>query len=174
MANYPSYYAPAQPGFGQAPVYQPMYGMQQPAPQMMQAAPQIPAQSVQIPSGMASSSQPGFLCRPVASLEEGKAVPTDFSGNILVMTDISHGAIYTKFLDPATGSAQFDIYKKVTDGQLESETTAQVQQPTDYAPFFTSLEEQIDRVSDRVEDLFDKLDSQKKAAIRAERKAAAE
>lgn len=51
-----------------------------------------------------STPQQAFIVRPVASLEEAKAVPTDFSGAVTVMTDFSHGMIYTKALNYQDGT----------------------------------------------------------------------
>jgi hypothetical protein len=62
--------------------------------------------------------------RPVASYDEAKAVPTDFMGNLLVLTDLSHGCIYTKVLDPATGSSIFRVYKEVVEPAPQPEPVA--------------------------------------------------
>lgn len=53
----------------------------------------------------------GFKVVPVASYDEAKAVPTNFMGDTLILTDFSHGMIYTKFLDVNTGSSVFQAYK---------------------------------------------------------------
>lgn len=53
-----------------------------------QAPAQPPAQQV----------QPGVIFRQVASLDEAKAVPTDFSGALTIMPDWAHGYIYAKAL----------------------------------------------------------------------------
>lgn len=174
MANYPFYQPPMQPMYGQTAMYQNPYMGQPVAAPMAQQMPQTQAQmAANVP--VQTASQPGFVCRPVASQEEAKAVPTDFSGNMLVMTDLSHGAIYTKVLDPSTGSSVFDMYRKVTEDQGTQETVSVAPVPAvDYTPNFTAIEERLDQMSDRVEDLFDRIESQKKAALRAERKAAAE
>lgn len=76
----------------------------------------------QIPQQM---QQPGVICRPVASIDEARATPTDFSGNALVLTDLPHGMIYTKILDQQTGSAVFGVYQRVQEPQPTS---------TEYAP----------------------------------------
>ena len=55
--------------------------------------------------------QPSMICRPVASIEEAKAVPTDFSGATLVLTDFSHGYIYTKSLNYQNGTAVFNCFR---------------------------------------------------------------
>lgn len=103
------------------------------------------------------------------------AVPTDFNGNVIVMTDLGHKYIYTKVLNPATGSSVFEKYKKEDDGKSQEGATTEEKTPAvDYTPHFTALEERLDQMSDRVEDLFDRIESQKKAAMRAERKAGKE
>lgn len=74
---------------------------------------------------MPQQMQPGYICRPVASIDEARATPTDFSGNALVLTDLPHGMIYTKMLDTQTGSAVFGVYQRVQEP---------VQQAQEYAP----------------------------------------
>ncbi len=61
------------------------------------------------------NSQMPLKIRPVASYDEAKAVPTDFTGSMLVLTDLSHGFIYTKVLDPNTGSSVFGVYQRVPE-----------------------------------------------------------
>lgn len=101
--------------------YQPQQTLIQPRQQMPQ---QYPMQdfNFQMPQQM---QQPGVICRPVASIDEARATPTDFSGNTLVLTDIPHGMIYTKMLDAQTGSAVFGVYQRVQEP---------VQQAQEYAP----------------------------------------
>lgn len=164
---YPNYYQPMAGAYGPQPVYgpYPVPNVQQPS---AQPQPQVQAQTVQQPV----MSQPAFVCRPVASVEEAMAVPTDFNGNVIVMTDLGHKYIYTKVLNPATGSSVFEKYRKEDDGQGHTEAPHEDKVPAvDYTPHFTALEERLDQMSDRVEDLFDRIESQKKAAMRAERKA---
>ena len=71
-------YLPNQ-GMQQMPYQQPM--MQQ--PMMQQSMPQQP---------------PAPIVRPVASLDEARAVQTDFGGALTIMPDISHGFVYTCLL----------------------------------------------------------------------------
>lgn len=107
------YQYPGQMGMGQpmtSPMYSPM-GNQQPqlpnlGPQTSQFVPQVPGQGNYPPS-----TQTAMRVRPVASYDEAKAVPTDFMGNMLILTDLSHGMIYTKVLDPSTGSSIFRAYQ---------------------------------------------------------------
>ena len=55
-------------------------------PTQPQPQPQAPIQAVPV-------NQPRFICRPVASQEEARGIPTDFSGNILIMPDFAHPQI---------------------------------------------------------------------------------
>lgn len=56
--------------------------------------PQTPAQS----QPAAAAEQPSVVVTRVASYDEAKAVPTDFSGVLRLMLDWSHGYIYAKAL----------------------------------------------------------------------------
>ena len=73
-----------------------------------------PAQQVQSPQ-MAQAPQPALpTVRPVASIEEARAVPTDLmSGALTIMPDVLHGFIYTKQFNVQTGSADFYAYQRV-------------------------------------------------------------
>lgn len=95
MANYPPYqYQPQQMGY--QPQMQPMFQQyQQPAP--------APAQQ---------SMQDQFYCRPVASEEEGRAIPVDFSGKPIIMPHFNAGKIYVKIFDTGSGSAIFQTYRR--------------------------------------------------------------
>nr|DAF77909.1 MAG TPA: hypothetical protein [Caudoviricetes sp.] len=86
-------YLPSQ-GMQQMPYQQPM--MQQPMPQQM-------------------AQPPAPIVRPVASLDEARAVQTDFGGALTIMPDISHGFVYTKQLNFQTGSADFAAYQRVQE-----------------------------------------------------------
>lgn len=82
MANYNPYGYP----------YQPYQQMQQGYPQQQ-------------------STQPQIVCRPVASIDEARAIPTDFSGNVQIFPDLAHGCIYTKALNYQTGAAELNVYR---------------------------------------------------------------
>lgn len=71
---------------------------------------QYPQQQVQQPV-----QSPQHLVRPVASVEEARAVQTDFTGALTIMPDTAHGAIYTKQLNLQTGCADFALYRRVQD-----------------------------------------------------------
>lgn len=70
---------------------------------------QYAQQNVQMPQ------YPQHIVRPVASVEEARAVQTDFSGALTIMPDTAHGYIYTKQLNLQTGCADFAAYSRVQD-----------------------------------------------------------
>lgn len=73
-------------GYGQMqPMYQPYQAQQHPQPQ----------QEVQL------------YCRPVASEEEARGIPVDFSGKPMVFPHMQAGRIYVKVFDSGSGSAAF-------------------------------------------------------------------
>ncbi len=111
----------------------------------------VPAQGYTMPVN--NSLQPNFICRPVASYEEATATPTDFSGNILVLTDLSHGMIYTKILDPKTGTSVFSAYRQIP---LQPQTPAE---PGQYAPA-----SEIQRLEREILSLREELEEAKKTS----------
>lgn len=62
------------------------------------------------PQPPARQEQPSVIFRPVASFDEAKAVPTDFSGALTIMPDWAHGYIYAKALGD-DGSPIFRSYR---------------------------------------------------------------
>lgn len=129
-----------QPGYtGQAPGV-PRYGY---APQMPVYSPTratIPIQA-QNTANYTAQPQNGFKVFPVASIDEAVASPTDFMGNVSVMTDFSHGYIYTKVLDPNTGSSVFHKYKReLTEGEEQS---AQPPAPYDAKAEIDALKQEL-------------------------------
>ena len=62
-------------------------------------------------SQMQQPAQTGFVVRPVASPEEAKAIPTDFSGAVTLMPDLPHGVIYVKVLNYNDGTSVFASYR---------------------------------------------------------------
>lgn len=62
------------------------------------------------PQPPARTEQPGVIFRPVASIDEAKAVPTDFSGALTIMPDWAHGYIYAKALGD-DGNPIFRTYR---------------------------------------------------------------
>lgn len=108
MANYPQYnYQPQQMGYQQQiqPHIQPMYQQYQ-----------MPVQPMQQPQ------ETQFFCRPVASVEEARGIPVDFSGKPMLLPHLSAGRIYVKVLDTSNGSAIFREFRMV---EPEPETPAQ-------------------------------------------------
>lgn len=95
MANYPQYqYQPQQMGY--QPQMQPMYQ------QYQQQYQPLPAQQPQ---------QEQFFCRPVASADEARGIPVDFSGNPMILPHLSAGRIYVKAFDKGSGSAIFREFR---------------------------------------------------------------
>ena len=64
------------------------------------------------PQPPARQEQSGVIFRPVASYDEAKAVPTDFSGALTIMPDWGHGYIYAKALGD-NGTPVFRAYRSV-------------------------------------------------------------
>ena len=112
MYQYPGQMTMGQPFMN--PIYNPVSNTQPQVPnlgpQTSQFGPQIPGQG-----NYPTSTQTAMRVRPVASYDEAKAVPTDFMGNMLILTDLSHGMIYTKVLDTATGSSVFKTYQLIPE-----------------------------------------------------------
>lgn len=75
----------------------------------------VQQQPVIQPEPVAQPVQGGVKVIPVASITEAQAVPTDFMGDTLILTDFAHGCIYTKVLNPNTGSAIFRVFKIAAD-----------------------------------------------------------
>lgn len=91
MANYPQYqYLPQQTGY--QPQMQPYQQQYQPVQNQLQQDGQ-------------------FYCRPVASEDEARGAPVDFSGRPLVFPHLSAGWIYVKAFDQASGNAVFRRFR---------------------------------------------------------------
>ncbi len=74
-----------------------------------------------------TQTRQNVVCRPVASYDEAKAIPTDFSGALTIMPDWAHGHIYVKALAD-NGNPVFRSYR-------EEPVPAPVPQPAvEYAP----------------------------------------
>lgn len=152
-------------GYGY-PAYQPpMYQVPNPAPyqqqigsmppQYQQQAPQQPVQAQM--QQQVNQSQPNVICRPVASEEEARAVPTDFSGATLVLTDTAHGKIYTKALNYMDGSALFNTYQLTQPQAAETATVPVVE----YAH-----REELDSLRAELESLRAELEETKKTTAK--------
>lgn len=66
-----------------------------------------------------AGQQPGLIVRPVASFDEAKAVPTDFSGALTIMPDWAHGYIYAKALGD-NGTPVFRAYRDVDSSSAQA------------------------------------------------------
>lgn len=95
--------------------------------------------------------QPNMICRPVASEEEARAVPTDFGGAVTIMPDFAHGWIYTKMLNFNDGSPIFHAY--------QVQHPAPPQPPVEYAPLNT-----VQALADEIEQLKQSLAAADKPA----------
>lgn len=122
MSNYPPWNGQQEVNYGQPmqmapyqqrPIYQPQM------PPVYQAA--------QYPAAQQQSMQDQFYCRPVASEEEGRAIPVDFSGKPIIMPHFNAGRIYVKIFDTGSGSAIFQTYRR-------EEPEAETQSGVTYAP----------------------------------------
>lgn len=80
--------------------------------------PQYPQQQYQVPQ-FQQMRQPGYNVIPVSSLEEARAVQTDFGGGTIIMPCAAQGVIYTKQLDFNTGSSVLSMYRRVDTSQSE-------------------------------------------------------
>lgn len=108
MANYPQYNYQPQP-VGYQPQMQPMY------------------QQYQQPAPMQQQPQEQFFCRPVASADEARGIPVDFSGRPMFFPHLNAGRIYLKVFDTGNGSAIFREFRMV-------EPEAEAQQGVAFAP----------------------------------------
>lgn len=103
------------------------YGYTGYTPQYQQQYPQQPMQTPMQP--------PQHIVRPVASEDEARAMPTDFSGAPILMPDRAHGYIYTKQLNLQTGCADFARYRREQDQEQEQETNKPAEiDLSDYVP----------------------------------------
>lgn len=105
------------------------YGMMQsqiPAQSIAQASPQ----SMQTGQGYnyPSNAQNGVRVFSVGSYDEAKAIPIDFSGDMLILTDLYHGRIYTKVYDAGLKESIFRVYQVINPNtqQPQIEGTQQV------------------------------------------------
>lgn len=97
MANYPMYNFNPQP-MGYQPQMQPYQPQYQPVPQQEQ-----------------------LFCRPVASEEEARGIPVDFSGKPMFFPHLNAGMIYVKAFDQGTGSAVFGRFRRMDEPKPEQQ-----------------------------------------------------
>lgn len=82
-----------------------------------QSGPAYPPQYQQGQGGQLN--QPGLIVRPVASFDEAKAIPTDFSGALTIMPDWAHGYIYAKALGD-NGTPVFRTYRDIDCSSVQT------------------------------------------------------
>lgn len=114
---------------------------------------QAPAQYQQGQPGNSQPNQPGLIVRPVASFDEAKAVPTDFSGALTIMPDWAHGYIYAKALGD-NGTPVFRAYRDVdfSSAQAAPQPPAEPARTVEYATL-----EELERLREEVEALRQEL-----------------
>lgn len=112
------------------------------------------------PQPPARQEQPGVIFRQVASLDEAKAVPTDFSGALTIMPDWTHGYIYAKALGD-NGTPVFRAYRDVDSppAQTVPQPTAEPAPAVAYAPL-----EELERLQREVAALREELTAAKAPA----------
>lgn len=147
--------------FNYQPSYQPMYQPPNPAPyqQQINSMPlQYQQQPAQLPQmQQVGQSQPNVICRPVASEEEARGVPTDFSGATLVLTNFGGGKIYCKSLNYQDGSAIFRTFQEVSEQKKAADTIVPAAE-IEYAP-----RAELDSLRAELESLRAELEESKKA-----------
>lgn len=122
MASFPQYnYQPQQMGYQQP--MQPMYPQYQP---------------------MQQDSQ--LFCRPVASEEEGRGIPVDFSGKPMIFPNLNAGKIFVKMFDPNSGSVVFHRFRR----EEESEQVATAFAPAGVVQQINKLEETVAALQDEI------------------------
>lgn len=70
----------------------------------------FPTQQYQPPQ--TQPMQGGVMCRPVASIEEARAMQVQFDGSLYAFINLAAGEIYTKQFNFNTGNTDFEIYAK--------------------------------------------------------------
>ena len=112
------------------------------------------------PQPPARQEQPGVIFRQVASLDEAKAVHTDFSGALTIMPDWTHGYIYAKALGD-NGTPVFRAYRDVDapPAQTVLQPTAEPAPAVAYAPL-----EELERLQREVSALREELTAAKAPA----------
>ena len=93
--------------------------------------PQYQQQYQQQPQMQQVVQSPQHIVRPVASVEEARAVQTDFTGALTIMPDTAHGAIYTKQLNLQTGCADFVMYRRAQEPETNKPAEIDL---SDYVP----------------------------------------
>ena len=92
-----------------------------------------------------------LFCRPVASADEARGVPVDFSGKPMIFPHLNAGRIYVKVFDPGSGSAAFHEFRLAAP-----EPEAPVQPAVAFAPM-----SMVDQLRQTVEELQNEIRSMK-------------
>lgn len=143
LANYPQYtYQPQQMGYQTQ--MQPMYQPYQP-PVMQE-------------------QQEQFFCRPVASADEARGIPVDFSGKPMILPNLRAGRIYVKVFDQGSGSAIFREFR------MHEEPAQEAAQP---AVTFAPMSE-VEQLREMVIELRGELKAMKAGARKNQTKEAAQ
>lgn len=103
---------------------QPMYGQQYQAQQPVQEA--------------------QMFCRPVASADEARAVPVDFSGRPMILPHLSAGKIYVKIFDAGCGSSLIREFRMAEpDPQAPQEAFAPMREVEQIKQTLSALQEEL-------------------------------
>lgn len=132
----------------------PVYGYQ-PQPMQSRFMNQQPAQQqsfqqyIQQPVSMPQSNVQ-FICRPVASEEEAIAAATPFDGSILVLTDFSHGKIYTKSINYTDGSPIFQTFANERKPAFVESNASMINVEYAQADTVRALQEELNAVKEEI------------------------
>lgn len=134
MANFPQYqYQPQQMGY---------------QPQQMQPVYQ------QYQQPMQNQQEAQLFCRPVASADEARGVPVDFTGRPMVFTHLSAGKIYVKVFDQGSGSAIFREFRMYEEPAQETAAqTAAAYAPLGVVDEIKNLKEHLAALQDELRGL---------------------
>lgn len=134
MANFPQYqYQPQQMGY---------------QPQQMQPVYQ------QYQQPMQNQQEAQLFCRPVASADEARGVPVDFTGRPMVFTHLSAGKIYVKVFDQGSGSAIFREFRMYEEPAQETAAqTAAAYAPLGVVDEIKNLKEHLAALQDEIRGL---------------------
>lgn len=118
MSNFPPWNGQQEMSFGQPMQMAPYQQRTIYQPQM-----QPMYQQYQQPAPMQQQTQEQFFCRPVASADEARGIPVDFSGRPMFFPHLNSGRIYLKVFDTGNGSAIFREFRMV-EPEAEAQTPA--------------------------------------------------
>ena len=154
MPYYPTYFPPGST----VPAAYP------PQPDRQQGQPMTGAWASQgwsnQPHPTAQLDPSGVIVRPVASYDEAKAVPTDFSGALTIMPDWAHSFIYAKAMGDK-GTPVFRAYRDINAPPVQAapQPVAEPAPAVVYAPL-----EELQQLRQEVNALREELASAKAPA----------